>query len=209
MSSDSGFPSFLDYWSRTSTAMFEGMIEANRAAATAFTKPVSPDASGPEPARGKRTEERIAADEDLPEWETSLDADGASLSVGDRVQFSKRLTQEDVARFAAASGDTNPLHLDDEWAQETRFGDTIAHGTLVAGTISAALARLPGGVVYLSQDLEFRAPVDIEAMVTADIEVVEALGGGRFRLRTTVESEGATVIDGEAVVLIEEMPDRD
>lgn len=209
MSSDSDFPSLLDYWSRTSTAMFEGMIEANRAAATAFTKPGTPDTSGSGPSRGKHTEERIAADEDLPEWETSLDATGETLSVGDGVRFTKRLTQEDVERFAAASGDTNPIHLDDEWAEETRFGDTIAHGTLVAGTISAALARLPGGVVYLSQDLEFRAPVDIGAMVTADIEVVEALGGGRFRLRTTVESEGATVIDGEAVVLIEEMPERD
>jgi 3-hydroxybutyryl-CoA dehydratase len=113
-----------------------------------------------------------------------------------------------VERFAAASGDTNPLHLDGEWAEETRFEGRIAHGTLVAGTISAALARLPGGVIYLSQDLEFRAPVRIDDRVTADVEVVEDLGEGRFRLRTTVESEGATVIDGEAVVLIEDVPDH-
>ena len=215
MSSDSGYPSFVDYWSRTSTAMFEGMIEANRAAATAFTEVGSADTSsadggdGHDAERGARAEERIVADEDLPEWETDLDADGQVLSVGDRVRFTKRLTAADVDRFAAASGDTNPLHLDETWARNTRFGDTIAHGTLVAGTISAALARLPGGVVYLSQDLEFRAPVDIGARVTADIEVAEALGGDRFRLRTVVESEGATVIDGEAVVLIEDIPARD
>jgi acyl dehydratase len=215
MSSDSGYPSFVDYWSRTSTAMFEGLIEANRAAATAFTGVGPADTTsadggsdGQDDERGARAEERIAADEDLPEWETTLEADGQTLSVGDRVRFTKRLTAADVDRFAAASGDTNPLHLDEEWAADTRFGDTIAHGTLVAGTISAALARLPGGVVYLSQDLEFRAPVDIGARVTADIEVVEALGGDRFRLRTTVESEDATVIDGEAVVLIEDVPPR-
>ncbi|WP_276259733.1 MaoC family dehydratase [Haloglomus litoreum] len=212
MSSGSGYPSVFDYWSRTSAAMVEGMIEANRAAATAFT--VSADSSSDsdrEADRGLRAEERISAAHDLPEWETEIETAGTSrtLAVGDRVRFTKRLSEADVERFAAASGDTNPLHLDEEWAEETRFDGRIAHGTLVAGTISAALARLPGGVIYLSQDLEFRAPVRIGDEVTADVEVVEDLGKDRFRLRTTVESEGRTVIDGEAVVLIEDVPDHD
>jgi 3-hydroxybutyryl-CoA dehydratase len=208
MSSGSGYTPFVDYWSRTSAAMVEGMIEANRAAATALgTAATDTDADAE---RGKRAEERIEAGADLPEWETEREGAGESrtLTVGDRVRFSKRLTEADVERFAAASGDTNPLHLDEEWAEGTRFEGRIAHGTLVAGTISAALARLPGGVIYLSQDLEFRAPVRIDDRVTADVEVVEDLGEGRFRLRTTVESEGATVIDGEAVVLIEDVPDH-
>ncbi|WP_254824371.1 MaoC family dehydratase [Haloglomus halophilum] len=212
MSSGSGYPSVFDYWSRTSTAMVEGMIEANRAAATAFTMSAdSRSDADSEAERGRRAEERITAGGDLPEWETDIETAGTSrtLSVGDRVRFSKRLSEADVERFAAASGDTNPLHLDEEWAQETRFEGRIAHGTLVAGTISAALARLPGGVIYLSQDLEFRAPVRIGDSVTADVEVVEDLGKDRFRLRTTVESEGRTVIDGEAVVLIEDVPDHD
>jgi len=211
MSSGPQYPSFFDYWSRTSAAMVEGMIEANRAAVNAFgaTNGTGSASDEDDPGRGRRAEERIAAGEDLPEWETDRQGSGGTLAVGDRVRFTRRLTEADVERFAAASGDTNPLHLDGEWAEETRFEGPIAHGTLVAGTISAALARLPGGVVYLSQDLEFRAPVRTGDRVTADVEVVEDLGEGRFRLRTTVESEEVTVIDGEAIVLIEDVPEHE
>jgi acyl dehydratase len=127
--------------------------------------------------------------------------------VGDRVRFSKRLTEADVQRFATASGDTNPIHLDQEWAERTRFQGRIVHGILATGLISAALARLPGGVIYLSQDVEFRAPVRLGDRITADVELVEDLGGGRFRLRTEVLEGEETVIDGEAVVLIDDMPE--
>jgi acyl dehydratase len=214
MSSGSGYQSLFDVWSDTSSAMFESLIEANRAAAAAFGMPGATSAAMTErdddhPERGLRTEERLGAGSDLPEWETDLEATGGELQVGDRVRFSKTLAEADIERFAAASGDTNPLHLDDEWAEDTRFDGRIAHGILVSGTISAALARLPGGVIYLSQDLEFRAPVRVGDRVTADVEVVENLGGGRFRLRTTVERDDDLVIDGEAVVLIEDLPEHE
>jgi len=145
----------------------------------------------------------------MVEWtaaELSED-DRSELGVGDRVEFTKTITDEDVKSFAAASGDTNPLHLDDEYAEETRFRGRIAHGTLVGGLISAALARLPGLVVYLSQDLEFHNPVRIGDRVTADCEIVEDLGNKQFRLTTQVTDGDETVIDGEAVVLIDEKPD--
>jgi len=145
------------------------------------------------------------------EWsfERSDEGDGV-VSVGDRIEFSKTLTEEEVGVFADASGDTNRLHLDDEFAESTRFGRRIAHGTLVSGLISAALARLPGLTIYLSQDLQFLGPVDIGDRVTAVCEVVEDLGEGRYRLTTVVEDEdGETVIDGEAIVLIDDVPDED
>jgi len=130
------------------------------------------------------------------------------VSVGDRIRFSKRLTEEEIQVFADASGDTNRLHLDPDFAEETRFGRQIVHGTLVSGVISAALARLPGLTIYLSQDLQFLGPVDIGERVTAICEVVEDLGDGRYRLTTVVEDEdGETVIDGEAIVLIDEVPE--
>jgi len=75
--------------------------------------------------------------------------------------------------------------------------------------ISAALARLPGSVVYLSQDLEFRAPVRIGDEVTATIEIVEDLGGDQYRIQTTVVKGDDAVIEGEAVVLIDEPPADD
>lgn len=205
----SGSPSLFDVWSRTSAHAFDAALEANRAVAAAFGVTVpQPDAPALTDGDAGRVEDRIGAAEDLPEWDVELDA-GEELQVGDYVRFTKTLTERDVDRFAAASGDTNPLHLDAEWAEATRFNGRIVHGTLAAGLISAALARLPGGVVYLSQDLEFQAPVRLGDRVTATVEAVEDLGGGRFRLRTTVtKGDAENVIDGEAVVLIDEEPDR-
>jgi acyl dehydratase len=139
--------------------------------------------------------------------ERSVDAD-EELGVGDVVSFTKQITEEDVLAFAGISGDTNRLHLDDEFAEETRFGRRIVHGTLASGLISSALARLPGMTVYLSQDLRFLKPVDIGSELTATVEIVEDLGDRRYRLDTTVETaDETTVIDGEAVVLIDPAPE--
>ncbi|MDY7082567.1 MAG: CBS domain-containing protein [Halobacteria archaeon] len=126
------------------------------------------------------------------------------VDVGDGVSFSKTIDDEDVRRFADISGDTNRLHLDDDFAKGTRFGGRIAHGILVAGVISAALARLPGLVIYLSQQLSFTAPVEIGDEVTAVCEVVDDLKGNRYRLATTVyDEDDKKVLDGDAVVLID------
>ena len=195
-------PSVFETWSEASSRMFTSAMKANRAAMTAFGVPA--DGAGDDAATPD-AEDRLGPGEDLPEWTVEVAVDGEPR-VGDTVRFTKTLSEDDVDRFAAASGDTNPLHLDEEWAGETRFGGRIVHGTLAAGLISAALARLPGSVVYLSQDLEFRAPVRIGDRVTAEVTIVEALGDDRYRLRTTVESEEDRVIDGEAVVLIDEAP---
>jgi acyl dehydratase/CBS domain-containing protein len=140
------------------------------------------------------------------EFDSRVRSEG-SISVGDRVEFAKPLTDEDVRAFAEASGDTNRLHLAEAYAAETRFGGRIAHGTLVGGLISAALARLPGLTIYLSQDLSFLGPVDVGARVTAACEVVEDLGRDRYVLTTDVEADGEQVIEGEAVVLVDEVPD--
>jgi len=144
---------------------------------------------------------------DLPgwEWERTVE-DSDAVAVGDSVTFSKAISDEDVRGFAEASGDTNPLHLEDDYATETRFGGRIAHGMLVGGLISAALARFPGTVVYLSQDFEFEGPVRIGDRATAEVEVIDTLEGGRYQLETKVLVDDETVIDGEAVVLIDDEP---
>ncbi|WP_254841439.1 MaoC family dehydratase [Natronomonas marina] len=180
--------------------MFDSAMRANRAAIEAFSPPADGSDEATPPAAD--AEDRIDPGEDLAEWTSEVHVDGEP-TVGDTVRFSKTLSEDDVDRFAAASGDTNPLHLDEEWAEETRFEGRIVHGTLVAGLISAALARFPGNVVYLSQDLEFRAPVRIGDRVTAEVTIVEALGDDRYRLRTVVDGGDTRIIDGEAVVLID------
>lgn len=143
---------------------------------------------------------------DRDDWKTEVVVDDPP-SAGDSVRFAKTLSSADVERFAVASGDTNPLHLDDERAESTRFGGRIVHGTLVAGLLSAALARLPGTVVYLSQDLEFRSPVRVGDRVTAEVTVLEALGDDRYRLETTASTGSETAVTGEAVVLLEDAPE--
>ncbi len=205
MSSQSNRNTLLDAWTETSTHMFNSVVAANRAAFAAFgVDPADENGSEPAPA------ERIEPDEELAEWTVEISEDHPDrLGVGDRVEFSKRISDEDVKQFAAASGDTNPLHLDDEFAGKTRFRGRIAHGTLVGGLISAALARLPGLTIYLSQDLEFHNPVRIGDRVTAEVEIVEDLGDDQYRLTTRVVDEDDVVIDGEAVVLIDDLPEDD
>jgi acyl dehydratase len=202
--STGSYPSVFGMWSRTSSMLFESFVEANRAAIASMGVPAREDRAGQtddEP--GLPVEDRLEPGGDLPEWEVEFHGTDDELSVGDRIRFTKTLTEADVDRFAAASGDTNPIHLDEEWARETRFGGRIVHGILASGLISAALARLPGSVIYLSQDVEFRAPVRLGDRITAEVEAVESLGGGRFRLRTLVRKDEDIVIDGEAVILVD------
>ncbi|MFC7072674.1 MaoC family dehydratase [Halovenus rubra] len=184
--------------------MFESVVAANRAALAAFGL----ETDGTE---AVETTDRIEPDEDLPEWDADTTASSPEdIEVGDMFEFTKTIADDDVQEFAAASGDTNPLHLDDEYAEETRFQGRIAHGTLVGGLISAALARIPGLVVYLSQDLEFHNPVRIGSTLTASCKIVEELGNSQFRLTTQVHNENSdVVIDGEAVILIDEAPDTE
>ncbi|MFC7234834.1 CBS domain-containing protein [Halosegnis marinus] len=132
---------------------------------------------------------------------------GEEVAVGDEFTFSKTLSEADVEAFADATGDTNPLHLDDAYAGDTRFGGRIVHGVLTTGVVSAAVARLPGMPIYLGQDCDFTAPVRPGTRVTAELTVAEELGDARYRLTTRVrDDEGEVVLDGEARVLIDEEP---
>jgi acyl dehydratase len=143
-----------------------------------------------------------------PDWESEcacVAEDG--VSVGDRVTFSKSLTAADVRAFATASGDTNRLHLDAEYAADSRFGRRIVHGTLASGVISAALARLPGLIIYLSQDTSYLGPVGLGDRVTAVCEVVENFDHNKYQLTTDVlGADGEPVIEGQAAVIIDEAP---
>ncbi|WP_080503478.1 MaoC/PaaZ C-terminal domain-containing protein [Halococcus thailandensis] len=140
------------------------------------------------------------------EFDLSIQTPG-SLGIGDRVTFTKAITEDDVRKFAEATSDTNAVHLNEEFAEQTRFGRRIAHGTLVSGMISAALACLPGFTIYLSQNLEFKRPVDIGATLTASCEIIENLENDRYRLTTRIENEDEDiVIHGTATVLIDELP---
>lgn len=125
------------------------------------------------------------------------------LAVGMTDVYTKTITDADIVMFAGVSGDTNPLHLDDEFARGTRFETRIVHGKLTASLISTVLGtKLPGpGCIYLSQSLRFLAPVRVGDTVTARVTVRELIHEKRrARLETLCTVGDTTVIEGEALV---------
>jgi 3-hydroxybutyryl-CoA dehydratase len=126
------------------------------------------------------------------------------LSVGQRAERAQWVGAGDIAAFAQLSGDTNPVHLDEAYAQTTPFGGIVAHGMLSAAYISAVLGtQLPGpGAIYLSQSLRFRRPVRIGDEVVARVTVM-ALDErrGHVTLETVCLVAGKVVLDGEALVM--------
>lgn len=126
------------------------------------------------------------------------------IKVGDTAEFAKTVTEADVYLYAGLSGDLNPAHINEAYAQKTFFKTRIAHGMLVAGFISAVLGtQLPGpGTIYIRQELNFLAPVRMGDTITARVEVVDVnTEKKKVRMKTTcVNQNGETVLDGEALV---------
>ncbi len=124
------------------------------------------------------------------------------LKVGDSAEWSKTVTEDDVELFAKATGDFNPVHLNQAYAEKTFFKGRIAHGLLSLGFISTLLGNiLPGhGTIYLSQEVKFLAPVRIGDTLTARVEVLELLPEkNRAKFRTfCTNQDGKVVVDGVA-----------
>lgn len=127
------------------------------------------------------------------------------LSVGMTETLTKTIASSDVVGFAEVTGDRNPIHLSEHFAARTPFGTRIAHGLYTASLISAVLGtRLPGpGAVYISQTLNFRAPVKIGDTVEVRVEVAELIPERRrARLACTCRVGEEVVLDGEAWVKV-------
>lgn len=130
------------------------------------------------------------------------------LKIGDKASFTKTVREADIVAFAQVTGDNQPLHLDDAFAAKTRFKKRIAHGMLSAGFISAVLGTklAPNNVVvYLSQQMRFRLPVNIGDTITAEAEVTAIDPEKRIvTVRTDcLNQNGEAVVKGEATVLLD------
>jgi len=128
------------------------------------------------------------------------------LAVGHEASLSKTITEEDLEHFIAITGDTNPLHVDDEFARQTFFGERIAHGMLSASLFSTLVGlHIPGvGAIYRSQSLEFLRPVYIGDTITARFRVTAI---DRVAERVEMESwidnqHGHRVIEGKTVATL-------
>ena len=129
----------------------------------------------------------------------------ADLALGMTASVSKTYSEWDILTFAAVTGDLNPAHVDEAFAQESIFHGKVAHGLLTASLISAALGTsLPGpGTIYLAQDLKFRRPVRIGDTITGTVEVTELIPDKHLvRLKTTCTNQrGEVVLEGTALVM--------
>ena len=131
------------------------------------------------------------------------------VAVGDRAEFSKTVTETDLALFAAVSGDFDPIHVDEAYARATPFGRRIAHGGLSLALLSTASALMsrrardrgsPGTSVSLGYDrIRFLAPVFVGDTLTARYTVLE-LDPATQRSRSRVEvlkANGELAVAGE------------
>ncbi len=127
------------------------------------------------------------------------------LTVGQSAETTRVVGAGDIEAFAAISGDTNPVHLDEAYARATPFGGRIAHGMLAGAYISAVIGtKLPGpGAIYLNQTMRFRRPVRIGDQVTARVTIrtLDA-AKGHATLETVCLVGGKTVVDGEALIMV-------
>ena len=129
------------------------------------------------------------------------------ISVGDTFKLSRMVSDDDVIMFAEVTGDKNPLHLDDEYAKTTMFGERIAHGMISAGIISGAIGmHFPGkGTTYLGQNLKFVNPVRIGDTITVSLEVESIVSKSRFdiaEIKTVcTNQDGVVIMDGMATVI--------
>lgn len=126
---------------------------------------------------------------------------------GMTVSYSQTITDADVKAFAGLSGDHNPVHVDEVYAEKSQFKGRIAHGLMSAGFFSALFGmKLPGpGCVYVSQSLQFRRPVYVGDTVTAIVEVATVnVEKRRVFFKTICKVGSKRVITGEAEIYIPE-----
>jgi 3-hydroxybutyryl-CoA dehydratase len=127
------------------------------------------------------------------------------LRIGMRATVSRTITETDLRNFSGVSGDTNPMHLNEEYARNTPFGGCIVHGMLTASLISAVIGtKLPGpGCIYMNQTLKFLAPVRVGDTVYATATVRELMPEKKRAVLTTqCYVKDTLVIDGEALIKV-------
>jgi 3-hydroxybutyryl-CoA dehydratase len=127
------------------------------------------------------------------------------LKVGQEASLSNTVSEATINAFADVSGDRNPVHIDADYAAISMFKERIAHGMLSAGYISAVFGmKLPGpGAIYISQTMNFKAPVKIGDTVVTTVKVAELMPEKkRARFECVCSVGGKPVVQGEAVLMV-------
>jgi 3-hydroxybutyryl-CoA dehydratase len=130
------------------------------------------------------------------------------VEIGLKRSQTRTISAADIDTFADLSGDHNPVHMDEEYGKKTIFGSRIAHGVISLGLLSAAMAKLPGLPIFMSQSVRFLKPVRIGDTITASVEIIEIRPDkGIVTLKNTCTNQkGEVVIEGEAKCRLFERP---
>jgi 3-hydroxybutyryl-CoA dehydratase len=127
------------------------------------------------------------------------------IKTGEKMSFSKTITEADIFAFCGITGDFNPLHVDEAFSRKSRFQGRIAHGMLVAGLVNHTLTTMMGqGGVHVSQQVTFKAPVKIGDTVTVVTEVTEKVAEKRRLIfsSTWTNQDGVIVVTGKSEGLL-------
>ncbi len=126
------------------------------------------------------------------------------IKMGEKEFFSKTFTEADLGLYSGITGDFNPLHMDVEYAKQSRFGERVVHGILVVGLASSVLGmKLPGiGTIILDMTFRFIAPVKIGDTITVEAKVVDKIERKKFVKFDTIfrNQKGEEVIKGDTLV---------
>ena len=130
----------------------------------------------------------------------------AEINIGDKASFKMEISEEQVQKFADISGDYNPLHMDEIYAQNSKFKQKIAHGMLLGSYFSQLVGmHMPGKkCLYLSQTLNFHNPcflfdvVSVEGTVRGKSDATKIL-----EIDTTIYNQkNILLVDGTAKVMV-------
>ena len=128
-----------------------------------------------------------------------------SLVVGEQATFKRIIFEEDVAGFAALSGDYNPLHTDDVYAKTTHFGSKVVHGLYLGSLVSRLVGmELPGRYALLvKESLEFKKPVTVGDTVVVSGTLVQKSDATKLiRVDVIITVADAIVVQGEVIVQV-------
>ena len=138
-----------------------------------------------------------------PSYKKAPDLTFSDIEEGKEYQFSRKITAEDVVKFAMLTGDFNPLHIDKEFGEKSKFKKNIVHGMLAGSLLSTLVGmHCPGKrSLYLSQTLNFKAPLFNDDVVIVKGTVVSKNETTRLvTLRTEIIKNGKVCIYGQAKI---------
>lgn len=126
------------------------------------------------------------------------------IQIGDSYSTQRFISAEDIQTFADITGDDNPIHVDEEYAKDSRFGQRVVHGVFLLGLISKVLGRdFPGhGSIAVGISCRFLRPVPVNSEVTVEIQVADKNDERRHvKVRTYIYLDGEMALGGEGTVI--------